>query len=93
MNNDGTDLFELFLDKISSIVLDSISNEEVMEMVNNELYWGGENLIHHFLLDEEEEEIKEQEELYNEFLKFVDQSYFEELAEIEQIKKEIFMVV
>lgn len=92
MNDVDLNKFELFLDKLSSIVLDSVTNEEVMVLVNDEVYWGGEDPFHHFFSIEEGEEIKEQEEIYNEFLTVVDQSYFEELAEIEEIKRKIFMV-
>jgi hypothetical protein len=92
MSNVDIDKFELFLDKLSSIVLDSVTNEKVMKIVNDEVYWGGEDPFHNCFSYEEEKEIKEQEEIYNEFLMFVDQRYVEELAEIEEIKREIFMV-
>lgn len=92
MSNVGIDMFGLFLDKLSSIVLDSVTNGDVMERVNDEVYWGGEPLFSQSFSGEEEKEFKEQEAIYNEFLKVVDQSYFVELGEIEAIKREIFLV-
>jgi hypothetical protein len=93
MNSNDMDKFELFLDKLSSIVMDSVTNEEVMKMVKDEVWWGGEAPFFRYPSDEKEKEIKKQEEIYIEFLKVVDLSYFAELAEIEAIKKEIHLVV
>lgn len=92
MNNVNIDMIELFLDKISSIVLDSLTNQEVMYMIKDELYWGGENPFDNSFNSELEKEIQQYEEIYYEFLKNVDQSYFDQLAECEEIKREIFKV-
>ena len=92
MSNVDIDNFELFLDKLSSIVLDSVTNQEVMEIVNDEVYWGGEAPFYHSFFNEEEKDMKEYEEIYNEFLMFVDQSYFVDLFEIEEMKREIIML-
>jgi hypothetical protein len=89
VGKDEMNKFELFIDKVSSIVLDSVTNEEMMEIVKEERFWGGEIPYNSYFDSEFDEEFNQQDKIYEELLISMDKSYFEEQAEIQRIMWEI----
>lgn len=95
MTEEGLKMFDFFLDKISCIVLDAIKDGKIEFNIDehSEEYWGEKPVSYSDYLDSDVARwIEEQEVMYEDFLKCVDQSYLEELAEQNRCMWETRMV-